>query len=826
MKAQRLCGALSSVLVVSFLSSPFLSRAESSDEVFDSKVLPVLKARCLPCHDDRTRTSGFSIWNRGDVIQGGARRGQTVVPGKPDDSGLVKMLRGDIAPRMPMGSAPLPPESIKVVEDWIRGLKPEQSLTVGAKWWAFEVPKRLTPPGVQTSAWARNPIDQFILRGLEAKKLGPAPEASRNLLIRRAYFDLVGLPPTPEEQRVFLSDQTPDAYEKLVDRLLADPRFGERWGRHWLDLARYADTDGFEGDMERPHMWRYRDYVVNSFNNDKPYNQFIREQVAGDEMSNNPEGLVAAGFLRLAAWHPLGVTEEARQALLSEMTSAVSAVFLGLTVKCAQCHDHKYDPIPQKDFFRMQSFFMPIELTDAKAEFRSPEILKRMEAGRAENTRRLKEAEARFAAYEQELMPKLASVVREERGPDAEANPKMLADRLIRNDAGTLSVSFDPKFTLAEKQNYLELWSDVDPGVIRTLRDAGEARRRLERYQPMVHTVRNVALNSRGPSLPHNHLRLGGDYNRLGEIVTPGFLSAVITGHDAVDPAEETPSRTRLAEWIVDPGNPLTARVMVNRIWQHVFGEGLVTTPSDFGKNGARPSNPELLDWLATEFVSRKWSTKAMIRLMMTSSAYRQSSIHSSRAAEKADPANMLLWRMNRKRLEGEIIRDNFLFVSGLLNPVRGGPGVFPVLPGNLADITIKNKKIWEPSDGAETNERSIYLFQRRQLEVPFLSVMDAPVLNLSCERRSVSTTAVQALTLMNDDFSYKQAAHFAQRVKGDVGPDAVEQVQRAYELAFSRRPSREEAAKAIEFIRAEGAQGLEAFCRVLLNTNEFVYVN
>ena len=798
----------------------------SADAVFDSKVLPILKEQCLPCHDERLRSSGLSVMSIADLMQGGALRGPVIAPGKPEVSALLKSLRGETSPRMPMGKAPLPADAIQAIESWISGLSPS---SVGAKtqgWSAFGPIKRPELPVVRNVGLVKNPIDHFVLSRVEAKGLRSAPEAPKALLMRRLYFDLVGLPPTPEEAKEYLSNSSPNTYEELVDKLLSDSRYGERWGRHWLDVARYADTDGFEGDMERPHMWRYRDYVVQSINKDKPYDQFVREQIAGDEMASNPDGLVAVGFLRLAAWHPIGVTEEARQALLSEMTSAVSSVFLGLTVKCAQCHDHKYDPISQKDFYRMQSFFMPIELADAKMEFRDAQLRRRMDDGQKEYAQRLKQAEARFAAYEKQLLPKLDRILKEEQGPNAQASGKILFDRIVRNDAGTLSPAAEPKFTLDEKQTFLNLYSEIDPGIVRTLRDAGGAKRQLARYDPVVHTIRNAAVTSRGPGLPQNHIRLGGDYNRLGELVTPGFLSSVRTGQDAVDVEEEIPGRVKLADWITNPNNPLPARVMVNRIWLHLFGEGIIATPSDFGKNGARPSHPELLDWLASEFVASKWSMKAMVRLMVTSSTYRQTSLFSTPDAEKADPSNQLLWRTNRKRIEGEIIRDSFLAMTGRLNPEREGPGVFPALPGNLTAVTIKNKPIWETSSEADVHRRSLYIFQRRQMEVPFLSLMDAPVLNFSCDRRNVSTTAVQALTLMNDDFSQRSAVDFARRLRKDVGPDPKEQVEWAFQLALARRPSADEARTALDFIRKLGAEGLDAFCRVLLNANEFVYVN
>jgi hypothetical protein len=822
---------------------PFCS-VQGATDPFEEKVVPILKQSCLPCHDEKSRTSGLSVLSKGDLFAGGARRGALIQPGDPSQSVLIKILRGQIEPKMPFGAPPLSEDKIAVVEAWIKGLQPGEvkassGLPAG---WAFQPPKLPALPSVKNQTWVRNGIDNFILHKLEENGLSPATDASPRILLRRVFFDLIGLPPSPAEVEAFLQDKSPDAYEKLVDRLLADPRYGERWGRHWLDLARYADSQGYEGDPELSHAWRYRDYVIDSFNKDKPYDRFVKEQLAGDELgvqvseeddaddaprrtrAGSPEGQIALGFLRLGPRTPNVSSVESRQITLDEMTATVSSVFLGLTVKCAQCHDHKYDPIPQKDYYRLQAFFAPIELVDARVEFTDPGMKARMEARHAEFDGQLKTADQNFKEYQGKMLAKLTEVIRAQ--PDSKAQPTLaeLTKRLIREDAGNLTASQDKTFTDQEKEHYLDLLSLVDTRNV----GIGLRRRQVARYEPVAHTARNAGGSPNSPNRPVTLVLLGGQFDKLGEAVEPGFLSAV-TGNS--DPAalptvgfgNVSKWRSVLADWIANSANPLTGRVMVNRIWQEHFGVGIVATSSDFGKNGARPTHPELLDWLAKQFVDKGWSIKAMHRLIMTSSTYRQSSKESTEEAMKLDPSNTLLWRMNRLRLEGEELRDSILAVSGRLNPERGGPGTFPTLPDELANLRIKNRVVWEPANGAEALKRSVYIMQRRQLQVPFLNVMDAPALNESCPVRAVSTTAVQALSLMNGQLVTEEAKYFADRVIEKAGPNETDRIRLAFQLALARPPEPAELQKAQEFLRAGG--DLTGFCRILFNTNEFDYV-
>jgi hypothetical protein len=767
----------------------------------------ILRANCLPCHDDATRSSGLSVMTAESLVRGGARFGPAVVGGMPADSPLVRVLTGQASPRMPLGRPPLSGEEIQAVSAWIAAMPP--SASSGAKPWAFTKP-----------ASAGRDIDAMVRSG---------GELGRAQLQRRLHADLVGLPPTPEQTRAFAESTAPDAYERLVDSLLADPRFGERWGRHWLDLARYADTQGFEADRENTHMWRYRDYVIDAFNRDKPYDQFVREQIAGDEIGT-PEGRAAVGFLRLTPRFQATNAQELRQTILDEITATVGGVFLGLTVKCAQCHDHRYDPIPQRDFYRLQAFFNTIEMVELPQPFADAALQRRMDTARADTAERLKQAQRRFDDHQRALFAKLeatgAKLPADDRPVAAtalaadevstESFVRPMTARLAALEArigrvianGVVPNEEDSTFTLDEKKRYLELLSHVDGN--RGGRDMGTLQREIRRYAPTIHTVRNIPNDPNRPALPSTFVRLMGDFNKPGEAVQPGFPSA-IEGHS--EPAPLTTDqfgnprgwRLPLARWIASPDNPLTARVMANRVWQHLFGTGLVATPSDFGRNGSPPTHPELLDHLAMELVRGKWSVKALIKTIVMSRAYRRATFEG---------------KTRRRRLEGEIIRDHMLAVSGALNPEQGGPGAFIKLPEAMRDrMTIKNFATWTPSDGPETNKRSIYVFQRRQLEVPLFGVMDAPVFQVSCDRRAVSTTPLQALTLMNDDFALEQSRRFADRIRREVGPDPGERVEHAFRLAFARLPDAEEKARGLGL-------PLESLCRALFNANEFVYVD
>jgi len=727
-----------------------------------------------------------------------------------------------------MGKPPLPRDQVEAISSWIANYRPGDITTEADAWKPFEQPVRPTPPKVQQESWVRNEIDRFVLARLESKGLEPAPESDRRMLLRRVYFDLIGEPPEPREVLELMSDDQPRAYERLVDRLLADPRYGERWGRHWLDLARYSDSTGGEANRELFHIWRYRDYVIDAFNNDKPYDEFVKEQLAADEFApRDPDKLVATGFLRLGFPPQSQIRRVARQQHLNELTGTIASAFLGLSLGCAQCHDHKYDPIPTEDFYRFQAFFLPSENKDVDAKFADKATEELAEKGRQAAEERLEQMRKQYAAFEAELMAKLQDVLEREGKPRSEADASTLRARLTDAVANGVVPRDEPNFTLQEKTEYIRLLSFIDGR--RGGRDMGVYRRQVERYLPRVHTVGNATEAPYSAGLPVQFVRIRGDVDSLGKHVLPGFPSALAPGRDAAEmPIDSLGNisswRLPLAEWIASADNPLTARVMVNRIWQKHFGRGIVATPSNFGVNGIRPTHPELLDWLANEFVESGWSMKSLHRLMLTSATYRQSSIEFADKTNDLDPANTLLSRMPRRRLEGEVIRDSILTVSGRLNRQRRGPGVYPRLPDSMKDqMLVKNWPAWEPSDGPDSRRRSIYVFQRRHLALPLLEVLDAPVPQTSFEQRSVSTTALQSLTMLNGRLVAEESEHFAARLHREAGDDVSKQISLAFQLAFAREPSPQESRRYYEFVESEG---LTSACRVLLNANEFVYVD
>ena len=823
---------------------------------FEDTVQPILEANCLPCHGQSTRSSGFSVSDAESVMVGGALHGPAVRAGDPTGSVLVQILRGEVGPQMPFGKPALSEAEVTAIEAWIRQLDPQANPVSAATHWAFIQPRREEPPEGENREWARNGIDSFVLAKLEENGLDPAQEASRETLIRRLYFDLIGLPPPWTEVKAFVRDPSPDAYDRLVDRLLADPRHGERWARHWLDLSRYADTSGYEGDPENYHTWRYRDYVVDAFNSDKPYDQFVKEQIAGDEFVRSlsaaplpapePEHVVALTFLRLAPFtEPRG--ERSRHELLSEMTSTVSSVFLGLTAGCAQCHDHKYDPIPIRDFYRLKAFFATVYVAPARpgdifqiggpqpAEFYRPGEKEWADGQRKRYQHDLKRAEDEFEAFQVPLLERLKAAKSEEsgQGTDDETSEKKeltLSDlaRAIKEEAsGDSGSSQGPLFSSEEKQKHA--WHRRRIRVIKDL---------ILRVEPSAMSVRTMDPPPYGPSVPTTYVLNRGQWDQPAEPVQPGFPSAV-SGHSKpaeliqVDRYQRHPGHGRrmtLANWIASPENPLTARVMVNRLWQHRFGKGLAETSSDFGRNGAPPSHPELLDWLAIRFVDEDWSLKEMHRLMVTSSTYRQASRRRDDRGENADPANRLLWRFSRQRLEGELIRDSVLAVSGRLTPALGGPPVSPPLPAGLEnelDSQYENN-FWETSEGEEAHKRSLYVFQRRSLSLPLLQTFDAPALDASCDRRRTSVTPLQALSLYDGAFVNEESRHLAARVRELAGRDRASQIRHAFQLTLSRGPSAGETNQVMEFLAnsTSDEEGLVGLCRVLLNSNEFVYVN
>jgi hypothetical protein len=740
-------------------------------------------------------------------------------------------------------------------------------------------------PAVRDAARVRSPIDAFLLAKLEKVGLGFSPPADKRTLLRRVTFDLTGLPPTPAEVDAFLADNSEDAYARVVDRLLASPAYGERWAQHWLDVARYSDTDGFESDRERPHTWRYRDYVIRSLNEDKAYDRFVTEQLAGDLLARNAlrqeftpgqkfvigaanqfiypdtlregvsgstsaaaELLVAAGFNRLGPVHETTMNtprEVVRQEQLTEMTDAAGAVFLGLTVGCARCHDHKFDPIPQADYYRLQAFFSPaifLNVTIASPEERAAADKAGKKYADEWNAIRKELVDLDKPYHDRIVAAKTALL--EAKYREALATPMQKRTR-------------DQKKLAREAHTLLETkWDEIVPTLSpgdRELRLRLRARlHELEARKPEALPVAWTVTNN--PYVAATRVLRRGDPLNPKEKVVPAFPGALVTDKHA----DHQPlyDRLELARWMTRPDHPLTARVIANRLWHYHFGRGIVATPSDFGVRGEPPTHPELLDWLATELTSHGWSLKHLHRVIVLSEAYRQSSKQVSAAARKLDPDNRLLSRMNRQRLEGETLRDATLAAAGTLNPRRGGPFVrVPLEPEVYAFIFTEDEPdgLWPVTpDPREHTRRSIYLCAKRNVRQPLLEAFDQPDMVAPCPARAVSTFAPQALILLNGPFMQEQSKAFAARLMHEAG-DTKAQVERAYRLALARAPGPGEREMALTFLSGQtellrdrllanlpvgvpentpagvdpaAAAALADFCLALLNRNEFIYID
>lgn len=686
--------------------------------------------------------------------------------------------------------------------------------------WSFVPPGRPPAPDTHHPGWPRNPIDRFILARLESEGLKPAPEADRRTLIRRLSFDLTGLPPTPREVENFLIDQAPNAYETLVERLLASPHYGERQAQSWLDLARYADSDGFEYDQARPDMWRYRDWVVSAFNKDLPYDRFLRLQLAGDEAApGNFDAFIATGFNRL---YPdmVDLNDQGlrRQNALNDITETAGAVVMGLTIGCARCHDHKTDPIKQKDFYALQAFFAP-------ARFRDDAVL----ASKADR----EAAEAASVEWVREVGRARKAIVGIEapvRAGLSEGNPPGLSDEAARAFAKPADRRDPDEIRLVYEAAVADRRVSVD-AIAKALDPARKAE--WDRWKTRL----DFFLRHESPALPRargvdevpgkvvpTFLLKRGDYAARGPEVEPAFPG--VLAKDATPKIAATASssgrRSALVDWLVRPDHPLTSRVMVNRLWQAHFARGIVATPGDFGAMGEEPSHPELLDWLAVEFVAKGWSIKAMHRLMVTSATYRQGS-RIDAASRKIDPDNALVSHQSRRRLEGETLRDSMLACSGRLNPTLGGPCIFPELPRELTKLSGKGA-IWPVSPReSDRDRRSLYVFLRRNLRFPLFEAFDKPDTNASCPKRAVTTIAPQALSLLNGTLANRCAGSLAAKVEREAGLDVASRVDRAYRLALGRPPDAGEARLASEYLR-DGT--FADFCLALLNLNEFLYVD
>ena len=906
---------------------------------FKKDVQPLLESRCVTCHGAEKQKSSYRLDSKGAALKGGETHSPAIKPGDSAGSPLIHLVAGLMPDsKMPAKGDPLTPEQVGVLRAWI---------DQGAKWpeetraevdpikshWAFQPVKRPSvPPLVNRKSQIANPVDAFIAAKLTESKLTPSREADRVTLIRRLYFVMLGLPPTPEEVAAFAADKKPQAFERLVDKVLDDPRYGERWGRHWLDVIRFAESNGFETNRERPNGWRFRDYVIAAFNDDKPYDQFIREQLAGDALGVDvATGFLVGGPVDIVGSPDIVLTSQQRADELDDMVGTTGTAFLGLTIGCARCHSHKFDPISHREYYSMTAVFSGVRHGDRALPLppeRKDEIAKidgriqKLEAQLARfipkpvvasvttnatgktlrpavnavrNEEALVPVEAKFVRYtilaanggepcidELEVWSGERNVALATNGTKPTASGTLagydihklehLNDGLAGNSRSWISSEsgrgwVQLEFAKAERIDRIvwgrdrdgqfkdrvattyrieaalatNAWKlvassdDREPFKGKTEKLAGplyrfddapltEAEQGRQWLAELEKARKERSALSKSPmvyagnfSQPGPTYRLHrGDPMQKRETLPPGTL-AVFNPLTLATNLPEQQRRLQLADWIASPENPLTARVLVNRLWQHHFGVGLVNTPNDFGKNGTKPSHPEVLDWLASELVANGWSIKKLQRQILTSATWRQSSAPREEAL-KVDAGSRLLWRFPPRRLEAEGIRDSILAVSGNLDRTTGGPSFF------LHDVDRENVYHYHPKEkfGPAETRRMVYAFKVRMEQDGVFGSFDCPDGSLVMPKRSVSTTPLQALNLFNSQFMLDQSETFAERLRKEAGDERSAQVSRAWQLAFNRAPERAEAKQAVEFAKAEG---LPAFCRAVLNANEFLFI-
>ena len=731
--------------LVALVVAASIRASASAAPDFEREIAPILIKRCLECHNEREVAGGLALTSRAKTI-GGGDSGPVIAPGEVDQSVLLERIAsGEMPPKKQGKSQQLPEAEIELLRTWIASgadwpdgrvldwFEATSDVHGGRDWWSLQPVVSPQVPEPKNGDRVTNPIDSFILARLEAEGMEPAKSADRRTLLRRLYFDVIGLPTTAEQTSAFLADESPEAWERVVDQLLASPHYGERWARYWLDLVRFAETYGYERDQEMPYAWRYRDWVVQSLNEDQPYDRFVIEQLAGDEIADRSEqSVIATGFLRLGTWNDEpNDPHEYKYERLEDMVHATSSAFLGLTVKCARCHDHKFDPILQLDYYRMAAAFW---------------------AGSIE-------------PRERDLLG----------GPSKD------------------ELGFENVFG----------WTDLSPNP-----------------------------------KPLHLLKKGDPKHPLGE-VAPAHLATIPAIHREFEsPGEDaktTRRRLQLARWITDPANPLTARVFVNRLWQHHFGEGLVRSPNNFGFKGDLPTHPELLDWLSADFVAGGWKMKRMHKQILMSGTYRQSSLHPNcEAYGERDFTNRLWWRANRRRLDAEALRDAMLAASGAIELHLGGPSFKPTISEEALEGLSRKSSAWEASSEQDQLRRSLYIYSKRGLLPPLMTTFDFADTTLPCGQRDVTTSPTQALALLNNSFVHTRSDALARRVVALAPEDVTEQVRHAWLFTLGREPDASEKALAIKHIAAQRARfaddseflALASLGHVLLNSNEFLYVD
>jgi hypothetical protein len=963
---------LATVHTVSAATSPTEPPSPEARQFFRDEVYPILKAHCVKCHGGEKVKGGLILTSRKALLKGG-ETGASLDPETPAKSLLLEMMsyRDSDHEMPPAGKRP--EAELKILEKWLAmGAPYDPSLETDgiqtaethapaapsqnpANWWAYRPVLKAPAPQVQEPGWARNPVDAFLFKRLAGAGLRPNPPATREHLVRRAYYDLLGLPPTPAEVKNFVEDRTPDAWPRLIDSLLARPQYGEKWARHWMDLVRYAESEGFERDREKPYIWRYRDYLIEAFNKDLPYNQFITEQLAGDEIPNpTRESLTATGFLRLMQFDDEPADPLlARYDLLADNVLVTAETFLGMSLGCARCHDHKKDPISQKDYYSFMAFFHGMK------EYGATRSRPVMWVGNGEYPKLVGERRQKLEALDRDYQPRAKLLI----DWHAKNVPNEPADNVLVHptagvENGWRHTASDPGSNWRAENFNAERWAATPgtpakagqplwmrarfglselPGefgmeieyagptevflngsLVFQAQDLPKGSRfldlsKLGKLQRTLHTGSNVLAicttlaqdgriprisfyrgssplqtaerllrGPKGGDLAELNQKLGRDVlalaksgsetwlelvekplgmplnaasetgadpaalavhrrgspHNLGDPVAAAF-PAVLSGASAPVPAEVAPigrkssgRRLALAQWMARPENPLVSRVLVNRLWQHHFGRGIVPSSNEFGHLGEAPSHPELLDYLASAFVQNGWSIKGMHRLLMNSSAYQMSSQARPEALAK-DPENRLFWRFPMRRLTAEELRDSILSVSGTLKLAAFGPPVYPPLPAAVLETQSRPGAGWPKQTAEETARRSVYVHVKRSLSLPLLSNHDQAATDSPCAVRFTSTVPTQALGMLNSEFLEEQAALFASRLRREAGNEPAAQIQRGLQLALQREPSKDEVALCLSTLsnfenklRLPKESALQRVTLMMLNLNEFLYLD
>jgi len=799
---------------------------------FIRDVQPVFEKYCHACHGPAQQMGGLRLDDRALALKGGTT-GAVILPRRAGASKLIERVSSH-KPGFHMPPAGPRPDEVELARlrrwidqgaQWPAGVRAAASKPALSHW-SFQPIRRPAAPSVRYSSWVRNPIDALVLARLEREGIRPSPEASPATLLRRLSLDLTGLPPAPREVEEFLADLRPDAYERLVDRLLASPHYGEKWARHWLDLAHYADSDGYEKDLSRPNAWRYRHWVIEALNRDMPYDQFTVEQLAGDLVAgSSSEQQAATGLLRNTLKNREAGTDrrEARFEELVNRANTVGTVWLGLSVGCAQCHDHKYDPLTQRDYYRLMAFFHAAEEETIDAPL-AGELGPHLAALPAyETKRRALLAEYDVPALQQEWEELLRAAIR-----DPGKSPEwdfQLTSMQAMFDGAVRILQREPSRRTPRQQSRLTDYCIRSPGPTldrdkTRLGKLKELREKIDQLAAATPALSQAMVIEQDPEAGPAHLHINGDWRQIGPPVEPA-VPAVLP------PIRGKADRLALARWLVSPENPLSSRVAVNRMWQELFGRGLVRTSEDFGTQGEPPSDPELLDWLASAFIDGGWSFKKLAKTIVTSAAYRQSSRVRPELADR-DPDNALLARQSRLRLPAELVRDAALFVGGLLNPAIGGRSARPPLPKGVAELGYSQSVKWNESEGVDRYRRGLYIHFQRTVPYPMLMTFDAPESQVSCTRRPRSNTALQALNLLNDPVFYEAAQAMAWRIERECPGPAGQRIDCAFRMGLARAPNDRERERLAAYLdersspEAAGSPWV-AVSRVLMNLDEFI---